>query len=233
MIFGTENYFFYFILYSIIGWGYETALCSVRDRAFVNRGFLNGPYCPIYGVGAVLFLVLLGKEKSALLIFLFGGVIASAIEFATSYAMEKAFGARWWDYSDYPFNLDGRICLGAAAVFGTFAVVLIKLLHPAIVTWVRPIPSIIFHVVNAVAAITFLCDLAVTLKGFKLRKLNENGDTEKAPSGKESFIPISRQEKRLLRAFPNMRSEKYGKALENMRFQLNNNKKGLEKNSKR
>ena len=123
MLIGTEKYFFYFILYSIIGWGYETAMCSVRDRAFVTRGFLNGPYCPIYGVGAVLFLSLLGNEKSSVLIFIFGAMIASAVEYLTSFAMEKAFGARWWDYSDYKFNLNGRVCLGAAAVFGAFAVV--------------------------------------------------------------------------------------------------------------
>ena len=79
MLFSIEKYFFFFLLYSMLGWVYETALCSVRQRSFVNRGFLNGPYCPIYGVGAILFLSLLENEKNALLIFVFGSVIATAV----------------------------------------------------------------------------------------------------------------------------------------------------------
>ena len=91
MLVTAENYFLYFILYSVIGWIYETALCSVKEKRFVNRGFLNGPYCPIYGTGAVLFILLLGREQSPLLIFVFGAIIASAVEYATSFFMEKIF----------------------------------------------------------------------------------------------------------------------------------------------
>ena len=238
MLIGTEKYFFFFILYSVIGWGYETAMCSIRDRAFVNRGFLNGPYCPIYGVGAVLFLLLLGNEKNALLIFLFGAMIASAVEYLTSFAMEKMFGARWWDYSDYRFNLNGRVCLGAAAIFGAFAVVLIKLLHPAVLAWASAIPSIIFHAVNLVTAFTFICDLLVTLRGFhvfngQLRNITEDFSKNKSSKGGESYMPIPHQQRRLMRAFPKMRSLKYGEALKKLRLRLNNHQKGLEKKGKR
>ena len=238
MLYGTENYFFYFILYSVLGWGYETVLCSVRERTFVNRGFLNGPYCPIYGIGSVLFLSLLGNEKNAILIFILGAIIASAIEYVTSLAMEKAFGARWWDYSEFKFNLDGRICLGAATVFGAFAVALIKFLHPAVMLWARNIPPTIFHAVNAVLAITFICDLWVTLRGFKafngkLRDMTERLSSALATDEEEKAknalfaTPISRQQRRLMRALPNMKSIKYGDALKNMRIGLNNNQKGL------
>ena len=244
MLFSIEKYFFFFLLYSMLGWVYETALCSVRQRSFVNRGFLNGPYCPIYGVGAVLFLYLLGGEKNALLIFVFGSVIATAVEYFTSFVMEKTFGARWWDYSAFKLNLNGRVCLGASAVFGAFAVVLIKILHPFVIRMTNTIPAVIFHFVNAVAAITFICDLAFTLRGShsltkRLRDITEKltsalSENEQDKAKNTLFdSSFSRQHKRLLRAFPNMRSQKYGSALENVRSNVNKNKKGLAKNPKR
>ena len=126
--------FFYFVFYSVLGWVYETVLCSLEAGRAVNRGFLLGPYCPIYGAGAILFLILLGKEQNGILIFALGSAVACALEYLTSFVMEKVYGKRWWDYSQRFMNLNGRICLAGALAFGIFAVILIKILHPAVKT---------------------------------------------------------------------------------------------------
>jgi uncharacterized membrane protein len=244
MLFSIENYFFFFLLYSVLGWVYETVLCSVRERSFVNRGFLNGPYCPIYGVGAVLFLLFLGNEKSSLLIFVFGSIIATAVEYFTSFVMEKTFGARWWDYSAFKFNLNGRVCLGASAIFGAFAVALIKIFHPAVLDFTKSVPNVIFHWVNSVSAAAFICDLALTLRGShslgkRLRDITEMLTSALSENEQEKAknllfdTKISRQHTRLLRAFPNMSSPKYSIALENVRSNVNKNKKAIAKNPKR
>ena len=187
------HYTVYFTLYSCLGWIYETALCSLKEARAVNRGFLAGPYCPIYGTGAVLFLLIFGKETSVTLILTFGAVIACAIEYVTSYAMEKLFGARWWDYSSHPFNLNGRICLGAASVFGLGAVLLIKALHPSVSAAVAFLPEPLLIAISAACTVVFILDLFFTLRGFG------GFGCGFADGGK-----LSRQEKRIIRAFPTL-----------------------------
>lgn len=119
----------YFFIYSFCGWLMETVLCSVEDHRFVNRGFLNGPLCPIYGVGVLLMLIFLIPVKESLpdltrsvpVVFFSGLVLASAVEYFTSWIMEKLFHARWWDYSNKKYNLNGRICLSISLAWGGLA----------------------------------------------------------------------------------------------------------------
>lgn len=100
--------FLYLIIYSVTGWVYETILCSVLARKFVNRGFLTGPWCPIYGFGALLVIFPLQRLKDDLLpLFLSSMVLTMLLEYLTSYVMEKLFHTRWWDYSDKKFQLNG------------------------------------------------------------------------------------------------------------------------------
>lgn len=195
------SYLFFFSVYSVLGWVYETVLCSLEAGHTVNRGFLNGPYCPIYGFGAVLFLVLLGKEKSPALIFLFGALIATATEYATSVIMERIFKARWWDYSKFKFNLDGRVCLGASVIFGAFAVLLIKLIHPFLLNVLSAIPSAVYYALTAAMTAVFILDFFITVKGFR-------GFAAKVSADKEGDgqYSLSRQQERLIKAFPTMRS---------------------------
>ena len=190
-----ENIFFYFIFYSILGWIYETVLCSIEEGHSVNRGFLMGPYCPIYGFGSVAFLLIFGKLKNVLLIFVLGATLACSVEYFTSYAMEKLFKARWWDYSKYKYNLNGRICLSATIIFGTFAVILIKFLHPAVSRTFSALPRSLFLAIDATMFAVFLFDLIITLVGMRKIK-NRNKD-------EESF-----QKMRLKQAFPNFKKSK-------------------------
>ncbi len=199
MTYSIENLFFYFILYSVLGWIYETILVSIENGHTVNRGFLNGPYLPIYGFGSVLFLLLLGRVESPILIFFLAAVIACVVEYATSLAMEKLFGARWWDYSKYKFNLNGRICLGAATVFGAFAVLLIKFIHPFALSVVLSIPPLVFLALDVAMTVVFFVDLVITLKGF-------SGFNKRKPDS-----PLTRQQERLVKAFPTLNQKNYGK----------------------
>jgi len=110
-----------FFVFSIIGWIFEGLLSIIRDHEIVNRGFLNGPYCPIYGTGATLFILLMHWTERPLELFFLGGIFACLLEYFTSWLMEKLFKGRWWDYSHWPFNINGRVCLYGFLTFGLFA----------------------------------------------------------------------------------------------------------------
>lgn len=131
----------WFVIYSIIGWIWETVVCSVSQRGFARRGFLYGPYLPIYGFGAVADIVFVGWIADPFVLFAAGAILASCIEYLTSWAFERAFHRRWWDYSDRPFNIHGRICLLGIAIFGGFALLLMYAVHPAVVWMLELIPS--------------------------------------------------------------------------------------------
>ena len=120
------------MLYRVIGWVYESIYCSIQQRRLVNRGFLNGPLCPIYGAGAILVLFLFRSLQNPALSFIAGALATGVLEYVTSWLMEKLFHARWWDYEDWRFNLHGRVCLAGVAAFGAMSVILIKGIHPLV-----------------------------------------------------------------------------------------------------
>lgn len=123
-----------FFLYSLIGWFYESTVCLLlKERRLINRSFLLGPYCPVYGCGAVLCYLLLGSIENPFMLFLSAAVLCSVLEYVTGYGMEKLFQAKWWDYSHLPLNLHGRICLYGAVFFGTANVLICKKIQPRIV----------------------------------------------------------------------------------------------------
>ena len=109
-----------FFIYAFLGWCTEVSYAALVTGTFVNRGFLNGPVCPIYGFGVVIVLTCLTPLAGSLpLLFLGSVVLTSALEWLTGFALEKLFHQRWWDYSDEPFNLSGYICqIGRAACRG-------------------------------------------------------------------------------------------------------------------
>lgn len=128
----------YFFLYSGFGWLFETTYCSLEAMSFINRGFLNGPLCPIYGVGALLMFIFLlpiqRKIDSPLValptIYISGAVLATVIEYVTSVVLEQLFHARWWDYSMFPLNFNGRVCLFVSLVWGGFALLFVYIIQP-------------------------------------------------------------------------------------------------------
>lgn len=132
------DYIFYFFFYSFIGWFFESCYCSIRPKKWINRGFLRGPICPIYGTGGLVMMIALLPLRhitenlylNELLIFVAGAILCDIVEFMTSYIMEKLFNARWWDYSNKKFNIQGRICLTHTFYWGTCSCLFVFVLEP-------------------------------------------------------------------------------------------------------
>ena len=232
-----ENLFLWFICYSILGWIYESILCSITQRKIVNRGFLNGPYCPIYGSGAVLDILVLGNIDNILVLFLSGVMLTCTLEYVTSWAMEKLFHARWWDYSNKKFNLNGRVCLLGAVAFGSFSVVLIKFLHPLLLSLLAMPSKFVLHIISISALVIFVADCIITITSFssfnnKLKSMSEElkAKAEKVAdelsekiqtSINETHIKrINLQERRILKAFPKFKSVNYNETLEELKERL-------------
>ncbi|MBU4438878.1 MAG: putative ABC transporter permease [Acetobacterium sp.] len=152
--------FIYFFLYAIIGWMCEVVYCSIPEKKFINRGFLNGPYCPIYGVGALIIITfLMPYIHDPILVFFIGVLLTSTLEYITSWGMEKLFHAKWWDYSDHKFNINGRVCLLNSFLFGLLCVVLMYLVHPIVNDFVESFSSFWIQVIATIAVVFFLSDL--------------------------------------------------------------------------
>ena len=125
-----KNLFFVFFFYSIVGWIIEVIDCLIYEKKFINRGFLIGPYCPIYGFGCAFITVCLNETDDFVSLFLKSALICSALEYFTSYIMEKIFKYRWWNYSNRKFNINGRICLETTIPFGLGACIIVKVINP-------------------------------------------------------------------------------------------------------
>ena len=149
------------IIYSFFGWVWETCYVSVKSGKFVNRGFINGPLCTIYGFGAVSVYVILRPFSDNLLYLYLGGVVvATALEYVTAVLMESIFHTSWWDYSDNKFNFQGRICLGASLGWGAFTVILFKVLHPFVESIVILYPVYVGEIGICVIGVGYVVDFA-------------------------------------------------------------------------
>ncbi|MDY3988135.1 MAG: putative ABC transporter permease [Massilioclostridium sp.] len=170
---------FYFFFYSFLGWVMETVLVSTREHRFVNRGFLNGPICPIYGVGMCAIIIFLTPFQGRLTdVFLGGMIVASAIEYFTGWLMEKLFHAKWWDYSDKKFNLQGRICLQISIAWGVLSLTIIQIIQPTVAGLVDQIPvkvgAILLYVLLALLLADCVQSVWAALKlSKKLRSLGQ------------------------------------------------------------
>lgn len=231
--------FLWFLIYSIAGWIYESSLYTITQRKFVNRGFLNGPYCPIYGAGAVLFILSTNNINNIFLRFLAGGAIACVLEYITSFVLEKLFHARWWDYTPRRFNIRGRICLLGFIVFGAFAV-----LMPWMQSLVAMLTNQLSHnaiiAISIISAIIIAFDIYVTNAGLIQfnQVLNEYQKAidrhylhalEFIKRGKNSFEMhiegtrkhfkkvLTLQQRRTLESFPHFVSTRYNDALQRLR----------------
>ena len=149
------------IIYSFFGWVWETCYVSVKSGKFVNRGFINGPLCTIYGFGAVsVYMILRPFSDDLLYLYLGGVVVATALEYVTAVLMESIFHTSWWDYSDNKFNFQGRICLGASLGWGAFTVILFKVLHPLVESIVILYPVYVGEIGICVIGVGYVVDFA-------------------------------------------------------------------------
>lgn len=164
-----------FFLYAFLGWCTEVSYAALRTGRFVNRGFLNGPVCPIYGCGVVVVLAGLEPLKgNFVLLFLGSVVLTSALEWATGFVLEKLFRQRWWDYSDKPFNLGGYICLEFSVMWGFACLFVVDILHPSIEFFICLIPHTLGWVLLGLFSAAMAVDLAATVR--TIAKINRQLD---------------------------------------------------------
>ncbi len=153
-----------FFLYSFLGWCSEVVFATLKTGKFVNRGFLNGPVCPIYGVGATAVLLLLTPLKGQFwLVFLCAALLCSAIEFITGFVLEKVFHRKWWDYSSRKFNLMGYVCPEMSLLWGGLCLIVVYAVQPALDALISKIPLTVGYVLLGIAAGTLIVDIVFTL----------------------------------------------------------------------
>ncbi|AZK44611.1 hypothetical protein EEI45_07615 [Erysipelothrix piscisicarius] len=233
-------FYLYWVIYGVIGWIMETLYCSIPEGKFVERGFLNGPIVPIYGFGALFVLSILKPFlESPILVFVLGFLLTSALEYVTSYIMEKAFGMRWWDYSHYKYNIKGRVCLLNSTLFGILCVVLVEWIHPGVVQIVDRLNPTTIRVASTVLGIVIAIDFVLSvasvlnlkkrLKSLEvlhtemsalIHSLNEKS-TLRIEEIKERIAELKAEykftERRLIRSFPTMKSEQFSEFFEDVK----------------
>jgi len=212
-------YFLLFMIYSIIGWVLEVIGKLITNHRFINRGFLIGPYCPIYGWGGLLMTLLLKRYlDDPVALFVLIVVLCSLLEYFTSYAMEKIFKMRWWDYNHFKFNINGRICLETMIPFGiggllvmyVFSPFFLNLLgrtNPVLVNVLAIILFIIFVIDNALSEriVGNLSKISIELNGSiakKYKDVLDNTEMIRELINKHILESKNYLNKRLLNAFP-------------------------------
>lgn len=180
----------------------------VRHKKFVNRGFLIGPYCPIYGYGTIAMTLLLkGYADDPIVLFVMAIVICSILEYTTSFVMEKLFKIRWWDYSNRKFNINGRICLETMIPFGILGCLMIYFVNPFMFAIIDMIPSNLINIIAVILFIIYLVDNAISItiiSNLKDITLDVKGDsTEKVTKEVRKRVLAGQQTlyKRIVKAF--------------------------------
>jgi len=204
------NYFLLFILYSFLGWIIETLVTAITNKKFVDRGFLIGPYLPIYGTGALAIIIMLKPyHNDYLILFVMSVIVCSIIEYLSSYFMEKIFKARWWDYTNIPFNINGRICLLYSVAFGFMGTIII-LINKHLLNLLNSIPTPITIILFTISLIAFITDVIVSFNIINKIKLSADNlrkdySEEITSKVKEILKNSSRLTNRLLNAYPDIK----------------------------
>lgn len=165
------NWLWFFLIYAFMGWCLEVIFAARSTHHFVNRGFLNGPYCPIYGVGVTLIVILLEPIKDNLFLVFIGSVlILSLIELITGYLLESLFHQKWWDYSDQKYNLGGYICLKFSLFWGAAILLVVRFVHPWIAMFVAQNLGLKGNLILIILLILMGIDFIITITS--ILKLN-------------------------------------------------------------
>lgn len=201
-------WFLIFMSYAFGGWLMEVCISLVQRRKLVNRGFLVGPICPIYGVGALLLSLVVRPDESPLVIFCVAVVGSAILEYIVSYFMEKLFRVRWWDYTERPFNLNGRICLESVLCFGIFGIIILKIINPVLMALYSAIPpTIMFALAGSLLAWLFF-DIGLSLwlmLGVRVTvgTVQRDATDEIATRVHDILTDKGKLNRRLVKAFPN------------------------------
>jgi uncharacterized membrane protein len=246
------DWLLWFILYSIVGWAFESLQFTIYEKKFVNRGFLNGPLCPVYGFGALLIFFILENRTDSLVILFFAAVaLTTTLEYITAVILEHVFHAKWWDYSMFPMNFKGRVSPISSAVFGVLSVVGVKIVQPFVQDLTDKISLHSKLTFLSFFVIYFFIDFTITVRHILLLngRLSEIQTALNCFFGKyykragefrnailvsfeesefyseriKTLFNLDRiQNRRIIRAFPKLRSFNYDDALKKLRARVLN-----------
>lgn len=207
------TWFLLFIIYAVVGWCVEVLHVLYKNKKLSNRGFLIGPICPIYGCGAIMLTLLLGRTENVFIIFLVSVIASAVLEYLTSFLMEKLFRVRWWDYSNVPFNIRGRICLANLLYFGIFGILIIRFANPFLFSLIGGLSPTVRIILAAIAFAIFICDIAVSLWliiecRVTVGTVNRDATDEITANIQETLMDKGKLNRRLAKAFPNMEAKK-------------------------
>lgn len=252
-----------FFFYGFLGWGAEVAFAAVKEKRFVNRGFLSGPICPVYGLGVTLVIHFLEPYAGNLIyLYISAAILVTVLEWMTGFLLEKLFHHKWWDYSGMPLNLNGYVCLPFSLMWGVLCVFIVCIVHPAAYHVMRLLPVWLGIILNISLTVTLAADLYVTVMRIlkinrKLEKMeeitqelnrisNNMGEViyknvmdgmekqeqqkqkleERARELKERYEEllnnIPKGSRRMLKAFPRIRSVHHGEVFEEWKEHLKN-----------
>lgn len=202
------TYFLVFLIYAFIGWIIEICNIAFETKKLVNRGFLIGPYCPIYGVGSLIITLMLTNDINDLFgVFVKAMVICAILEYVTSYALEKIFKRRWWDYSRKTFHINGRICLETLVPFGLGGVILIKFSNPIVFGMINSVASLPLMIIGIILFVIFMTDVIVSFNIINSLKKNvmaikKDSTEEISKKVREILESKSYFRKRIFASFP-------------------------------
>ncbi len=206
----------YIVIFSIVGLVIETIFCYVTTGVIESRkGLVWGPFCPVYGVGAALVIIILGKFKNSYTkLFIYGSIVGNIIEYMLSYILEAMYGTRFWDYSFITLNLNGRICIKYSLFWGILAILLVKFIQPWIDKLIEKIPINKRNIINSIIIIYLTLDCIATVWGIKTyqtRVVNQyyNVQTKEEKNNilklKTQIEDILFSNEKMKRTFPNLR----------------------------
>ncbi len=226
--FNLYELLFYYVIYSFLGFCTEVIHSTLKTGKFVNRGFLNGPVCPIYGFGMVVVLLTLSKFFNDLfLLFFYSMLLTTFIEFLAGFALERIYKRKWWDYSNEPFNLMGYVCLRYAILWGLACVGIIKVVHPTIYKITNNINTNLGYFLLSFFAVIMIADFVITIiqikyNNKKFQELKVISDElkksseligEKLTSLTLAFDGVSKkiENSRIVKAFPRLKKDNKNK----------------------
>ncbi len=204
--------FLLFIFYAILGWIVEMIYCYMSSGKIINRGFLIGPYCPIYGYGALLITLLLTPyQKDPVVLFVMSIAICSILEYFTSFIMEKIFNTRWWDYSKRKFNINGRICLETMIPFGILGSIMAYFINPILFNVLSKLEINTLNMFAFIIFIIFLMDNVISfaiISNLKNITKEIRGDSTEKITKEVRKIVLNKGAKlyqRIVKAFPSFK----------------------------
>lgn len=207
------EYIWFFFIYAFIGWLIEVVFAAFSRKRFANRGFLNGPLCPVYGCGMVFLQLFFGGLLQNLFFLFIGSfVTTSLLEYFTGKLMERFYGRKWWDYSDYKYNFGGYVCLQFSAVWAAGAVVLLKWVNPVFGKLIGMLPALLGRIILIVLAACFACDVLVTTGALlklkrRSRRIEEIADGMGRLSGRMGGAITRLIAGRMAKAFPSLNED--------------------------